>query len=151
MIVGTACTAGNDDQLARLVGIAKDIAREEKLSFKLAAIHCEQDKGYLKQKLREGKITPLANAPEISAAVIDRSAHIVGMCGIEPYIEALQNGAEVIIALSAVPLIPDEPGKEAKNRPKDPPVLKSARLVEAPPFGTGSAPVARPPDEPKAR
>ncbi len=98
VIVGTACTAGNDDQLARLVGIARDIAREEKLSFRLAAIHCEQDKGYLKQKLREGKITPLANAPEISAAVIDRSAHIVGMCGIEPYIEALQNGAEVIIA-----------------------------------------------------
>ncbi len=98
VIVGTACTAGNNDQLARLVGIARDIAREEKLSFRLAAIHCEQDKGYLKQKLREGKITPLANAPEISAAVIDRSAHIVGMCGIEPYIEALQNGAEVIIA-----------------------------------------------------
>ena len=98
VIVGTACTAGNDDQLARLVGIAKQIAREEKLSFKLAAIHCEQDKGYLKKKLREGKITPLSNAPEISEAVIDRSAHIVGMCGIEPYMEALENGAEVIIA-----------------------------------------------------
>ena len=30
--------------------------------------------------------------------MIDRSAHIVGMCGIEPYVEALQNGAEVILA-----------------------------------------------------
>src|SRR5581483_8909379 len=35
VIVGSACTGGNDDQLARLVGIARDIAREEKLSFKL--------------------------------------------------------------------------------------------------------------------
>ena len=98
VIVGSACTGGNDEQLARLVGIAKQIAREEKLSFKLAAIRCEQKKDYLKQKLREGKITPLANAPKLNEDVIDRSTHIVGMCGIEPYIEALENGAEVIIA-----------------------------------------------------
>jgi ribosome modulation factor len=97
-IVGTACMGGNDVQLARLVGIAREIAREDKLSFKLAAIHSEQDRGYLKQKLRDGKITPLVNAPKLDEAVIDRSAHIVGMCGIEPYIEALQNGADVIIA-----------------------------------------------------
>jgi len=97
-IVGSACTAGNDDQLARLAGIARDIAREDKLKFKLAVIHSEQDKDYLKKKLREGRIKPLANAPKLDEAVIDRSAHIVGMCGIEPYIEALQNGAEVVIA-----------------------------------------------------
>jgi hypothetical protein len=98
MIVGSACTAGNDDQLSRMLSIVREIAREEKLSFKLAAIHSEQDKGYLKQKLREGRISPLANAPVFNAEVIDRSAHIVGMCGIEPYIEALEHGAEVIIA-----------------------------------------------------
>ena len=67
-----------------------EIAREEKLGFKLAAIHSEQDKGYLKRKMREGKITPLANAPEFNEAVIDRSAHIVGMAGIEPFVEALE-------------------------------------------------------------
>ena len=97
-IVGSACTAGTDAQLERLAGIAREIAREEKLSFKLATIASEQDKGYLKQKLRQRKITPLANAPGIDEAVIDRSAHIVGMCGIEPYVEALENGAEVILA-----------------------------------------------------
>ena len=98
MIVGSACTAGNDEQLARMLTIVREIAREEKLSFRMAAIHSEQDKGYLKQKLREGRISPLANAPVFNEEVIDRSAHIVGMCGIEPYIEALEHGAEVIIA-----------------------------------------------------
>jgi len=98
VIVGSACTGGADVQLERLVAIVRDIAREEKLSFKLAAIASEQDKAYLKRKLREGRITPLANAPHLDEAVIDRSAHIVGMAGIEPYIEALQNGADVIIA-----------------------------------------------------
>jgi hypothetical protein len=98
VVVGSACTGGSDAQLERLAGIAREIAREDMLSFKLATIASEQDKGYLKKKLREGKITPLANAPAFDEAVIDRSAHIVGMCGIEPYVEALQNGAEVILA-----------------------------------------------------
>jgi len=97
-IIGSACTAGTDGQLERLTGIARAIARGEKLSFKLATIASEQDKGYLKKKLRERKITPLANAPVLDEAVIDRSAHIVGMCGIEPYVEALASGAEVILA-----------------------------------------------------
>src|SRR5688572_4413279 len=97
-IIGSAGTAGTDGQLDRLAGIAREIARAEKLHFKLATIASEQDRGYLKRKLREGKIAPLANAPVLDDAVIDRSAHIVGMCGIEPYVEALQNGAEVILA-----------------------------------------------------
>ena len=98
VIIGSACTGGNDEQLARLVRIAREIAKEDKLKFKLAIIHSEQDKGYLKRKLKAGKIKPLANAPHLDAKVIDRSAHIVGMCGTEPYIEALEKGADVIIA-----------------------------------------------------
>lgn len=97
-IIGSACTAGTDAQLDRLLGIARGIAREDRLSFRLAAVRSEQDKGYLKRKLREGKIAPLANAPALDEAVIDRSTHIVGLCGTEPYVEALERGAEVIIA-----------------------------------------------------
>src|SRR4051812_28192664 len=72
VIIGSACTSGTDMQLERLVGIARDIAREEKLSFKLAAVRSEQDKAYVKRKLREGKVTPLANAPVFDESVIDR-------------------------------------------------------------------------------
>lgn len=98
VLVGSACTSGTDAQLAKLAGIARDIAREEKLAFRMATIRSEQDRSYLKQRLAQGRIKPLANAPVLDAAVIDRSSHIVGMCGIEPYIEALNQGAEVVIA-----------------------------------------------------
>ncbi len=98
VIIGSACTSGSDTQLALLVGIAREIAREERLSFRLAAVHSEQDKSYLKRKLREQKITPLANAPHFDEDVIDRSTHIVGMAGIEPFVAALENGADVVIA-----------------------------------------------------
>jgi ribosome modulation factor len=98
VIVGSACTAGIDAQLDRLVGIARDIAREDQLQFRLAAIRSEPDRAYLKRKLTEGKITPLANAPRLDESVLERASHVVGLAGIEPYIEALDHGAEVIIA-----------------------------------------------------
>ena len=51
-----------------------------KLRFRLATIHAEQDKAYLERRLSEGRIKPLDPAPPFDAAVIDRSARIVGSC-----------------------------------------------------------------------
>lgn len=98
LLVGSAGTAGGDAQLKLVREIVEEIAASEKLSFTLALIHAEQGKPYLKQRLREGRITPLDPAPEFDEAVIDRSAHIVGMMGAEPFQRALQAGADVIIA-----------------------------------------------------
>lgn len=98
LLIGSAGTAGGDPHLAWFLAILKEIAAAENLNFKLAVIHAEQDKAYLKERLREGRIKPLAPAPEFDAAVIDRSAHIVGMMGAEPYMRALDAGADVIVA-----------------------------------------------------
>src|SRR5215207_7632966 len=46
VIVGSACTSGSDQHVDKLVSIAREIAREEKLQFRLAAIYSEQDKAY---------------------------------------------------------------------------------------------------------
>lgn len=98
LLIGSANTAGGDAHLAGLVEIVREIAAEEKLSFRMAVIHSEQKKDYLKKRLREGRIRPLDPAPEFDEAVIDRSACIVGMMGAEPFIHALREGAEVVIA-----------------------------------------------------
>jgi peptidyl-prolyl cis-trans isomerase B (cyclophilin B) len=60
-------------------------------------------------------------------------------------------GAETILSIAATPLIPDEAGKDPKNRPKDPPVLLRAKLVDAPPYGQAPARVMRPVEQPKDR
>jgi hypothetical protein len=93
--------------------IALEIAREEGLRFRLALVRSEQDKAYLKRRLREGRIIPLNPAPPISEQVIDRSSHIVGMMGHEPIAAAIEGGAQVVLAgrasdtslFSTVPLI----------------------------------------------
>src|SRR5688572_30049407 len=98
LLIGTAGTGGNNEQLQNLAALAQEIAAAEGLSFKLALIHAEQDKASLKKRLREGRVKPLSPAPEYNEAVIDRSAHVVGMMGAEPWQRALETGADIILA-----------------------------------------------------
>lgn len=98
LMIGSAGTAGGDAHLQWAYEIVKEIAKEENLHFKLALIHSEQQKEYIKKNFLKGKIKPLNPAPEINEKIIDRSERIVGMMGAEPYIRALSEGAEVILA-----------------------------------------------------
>lgn len=98
LLIGSAGTAGADVHLDWVFGIAKEIAAEDGLSFTLALIHAEQSKDYLKRRLREGRIKPLDPAPEFNEGVIDRAERFVGMMGAEPFLKALEAGADVVIA-----------------------------------------------------
>ena len=98
VIIGSCGMAGGDAGVAWMQDIALEIAREQGLSFRLALIRSEQDKSYLTQRFREGRITPLNPAPPLSEATIARSAHIVGMMGHEPIAAALEAGANVVLA-----------------------------------------------------
>lgn len=98
LLIGSAGTAGGEPHLAKYRALVEEIAREERLAFPLALIHAEQEKAYLKRRLREGRIKPLKPAPAFDEGVIERSARIVGMMGEEPYLRALDGGAEVVIA-----------------------------------------------------
>jgi len=113
LLIGSCGTGGADAQVELVRGMALEIAREEQLSFRLATIRSEQTKDYLLQRLREGRIQPLDPAPPFDAGVIERSAHVVGMMGAEPFIRALEAGADVVLAgrasdtaiFAAVPLM----------------------------------------------
>jgi hypothetical protein len=98
LLLGSAGTAGGVPHVAIVKDILCEIAAEEGLRFPLAIIQAEQDKSYLKQRLREGRIKPLKPAPPFDEAVIDRAERIVGMMGSEPYLGALDQGAEVVLA-----------------------------------------------------
>lgn len=97
LIIGSCGFGGGDTGVDWMLDITLEIAREEGLSFRLATVRTEQDKAYLKRCLREGRITPLDPAPVLDEAVIDRSAHIVGMIGHAPIVDAIERGAEIVL------------------------------------------------------
>lgn len=98
LLIGSCGTAGGDAQVELMRDLVESIARHEGLSFELAVIRSEQKRDKLLQRLREGRIVALDPAPPFDAGVIERSAHIVGMMGAEPFMRALESGAKVVLA-----------------------------------------------------
>ena len=97
VLIGSAGTSGANPHVDYLIGIVRDLAKELGIHFKLAVAHSEVDKGWLKAKYQAGQVTPLENAPSLDERVIDRSTHIVAMTGTEPFMWALEAGADVVI------------------------------------------------------
>lgn len=98
MLIGTCGGAGGEPHLQEVVGLVRDIAREDGLHFKMAVIHAEQDKKDVARWAREGRTRSLAHRPPLDDATIERAERIVGMMGPEPFVKALDDGAQVVLA-----------------------------------------------------
>ena len=89
LIIGSAGTSGSDAGLAWMVDIVHEIAREQDLHFKLAVIHSELSPEVVRRHLRDGRARALPPSAPLSDADIDAATHIVGMMGVEPIQQAL--------------------------------------------------------------
>jgi hypothetical protein len=98
LVIGTSGGAGGAPHLALVAEMAREIAAEDGLHFKMALIQAEQDKDTVKRRVAAGRVKPLANLEALTDAMIDRSGRIVGMMGPEPFETALDAGAQVVLA-----------------------------------------------------
>ena len=98
LMIGTCGGAGGAPHVDLVASMAREIAREDGLHFKMATIQAEPDKADLKRRAAAGTISGLARQPPLTDATIDRATRIVGMMGPEPFIAALDAGAQVILA-----------------------------------------------------
>src|SRR5690242_15277261 len=65
LVIGSCGGAGGEPHLQVVAGIVREIAKEDGLKFRLALIHSEQDKGWVKQKLKDGQVKALRNVPPL--------------------------------------------------------------------------------------
>ena len=84
LLIGSAGTGGNDLQLELVHQLVREIAATEGLSFRLALIHAEQDKAYLRKRMREGRIEPLAQAEPVEQATPAWSSAMNRACRSRP-------------------------------------------------------------------
>ena len=98
VLVGSAGGSGAKPHLDWQLQIVYEIAKEHNLHFKMAVIEADFDKEFILKAFEEGKVKPLHPAPECTREDILESTHIVGQMGVEPFIKALNDGAQVIIA-----------------------------------------------------
>lgn len=98
VIVGSAGGSGAEPHLEWCRDIILEIAKEENLSFTMAVIPSDVSKETVRQALRNGNIESLPYVPTLTEEALDQTTHIVAQLGVEPLIEALKQGVDVVLA-----------------------------------------------------
>jgi hypothetical protein len=98
LVVGSAGGAGGAPHLQWTVEIVEEIARAERMSFRLGTIAAEISPELLHEGLASGRTSALAGAPALSRAVVESTGALVAQMGVEPIQQALAQGCDVVIA-----------------------------------------------------
>jgi hypothetical protein len=98
VIVGSAGGSGSKAHVDWTVGIAREIARERGLKLKLAWIYSDIEKERVKAAIRAGEVKDFEAGYELTEQDIDETVSLVAQMGHEPICEALERGADVVIA-----------------------------------------------------
>jgi hypothetical protein len=97
LLIGSCGQAGGDMNVNWTRDVALEIARELGLNPKIALLYCEQNKAAVKAKNAAGKIKPLEPLGPLMDDVVDSCDHIVAVMGPEPFIAALEGGADIVL------------------------------------------------------
>ena len=98
VVIGSAGGSGARPHVDWCEEIIREIAREEKLHFKMGIVYADVDKKRVRAHLRKKEIKPLACVPPLTAADLDESVNLVAQMGIEPIERALEAGCQVVLA-----------------------------------------------------
>ena len=77
--------------------IAVEFAKEEGLSPRIALLYSEQSPSVLQAKASDGQVRPLAPFDSVDPEVFAACDHIVAIMGPEPYVAALEAGADIVL------------------------------------------------------
>lgn len=98
LVIGTAGGSGGEPHLQTTARLVREIAAEDGLHFRMALIHAEPEREALLARLAAGDVAPLSGLPPLTPEVVQRAKRIVAMMGPEPFMQAMQQGAQVILA-----------------------------------------------------
>lgn len=113
VMVGSCGTCGTDNLVDLCAEVVEEVFKEEGFRMKIAKIYTQQDPQMLKEKWKQGKIHALEGGPKITEETFDQCSNIVALAGAEPFIKALQDGAQVVLCgratdtadIAALPII----------------------------------------------
>lgn len=97
VIIGTSGQAGGDMNVDWTRDILLEIVAELGISPKIALLYSEQSRESIKAFNAAGRIRALPPLGPLDDETVDACAHIVALMGVEPYIAALEQGADVIL------------------------------------------------------
>lgn len=98
LIIGTAGGSGAKPHVDWNLAIIEEILVELKKEAQIAVIYSDIDRDILLQELKNGRVKPLGPVAELTEEDILASTNIVAQMGLEPIMEAIEKGAEIIVS-----------------------------------------------------
>ncbi len=99
VVIGSAGGGGTRSQLHGLVEIVRKVVeRHGRTGVRLATIDSELSKDAIKAALAAGRVRTFETEQALTEADIDDATHIVAQIGLEPVVEALKSGADIVIS-----------------------------------------------------
>ena len=98
VLIGSAGGTGTNAQVDYMVDLIRTIAVDKGYKLKVAAIYADIPKAIVRERLAAGRIEPCGPVPPLNEAAIDASVAIVAQMGVEPFLEALSEDVDVIVA-----------------------------------------------------
>lgn len=106
VLVSTAGGSGAAVHLERVADIVRRIATDEELSLDVARIYTDVDRDLLRKGLEEDRVRPLGHDRELLLEHIEAAERTVAQVGPEPFIDAYEAGADVILGGRALDIAP---------------------------------------------
>ena len=100
VIIGSAGGSGARAHVDTTVEMIKKVAREHSLHFRLAVIYSDVPQSYLLSRAKNGAVAgthSLDDGSPLRTEAVEESNVIVGLMGVEPIIDALEDGADVVL------------------------------------------------------
>ncbi|HHY15668.1 MAG TPA: DUF1446 domain-containing protein [Firmicutes bacterium] len=98
LIIGTAGGSGAKPHVEWNLEIVQEVLQELGRVAQLAVIYSDIDPNLVIEKLKKGEVQPLGPVSELTENEVRAAEHIVAQMGTEPIIEALEQGAEIVLA-----------------------------------------------------
>ena len=98
VLIGSAGGGGGRPHLEWTLDLYRELCRERGYRFRTAVIDAEVDRGWLRAQVAAGRVRPLDHDRALTGADVDAATRIVAQMGVEPFLTALDAGAEVVIA-----------------------------------------------------
>ena len=96
-IIGSAGGCGSRVHVDWTLAIIREVAQEEKLSFRMGVIYSDIDKKDVLDALAQDRVRPLGPVPQLSEADVRNTVRIVAQMGSEPVSRALDMGPQVVL------------------------------------------------------
>ncbi len=98
LIIGSGGGSGAKAHVEWNLAIIQEVLQELQKTARLAVIYSDIERDLAAKKLKEGKIRPLGPVPELRAEELYEACNLVAQMGQEPIMQALEEGAQIILA-----------------------------------------------------